>query len=349
MMNRYERTDTVRTGAVGLIVTVLIAIAAGNVGSLPFVAGERGYTAQFADAGGLQVGDKVEVSGVESGRVTSIALAGTHIVVGFSVSGAPRLGDRTRASIATATVLGTRNLRLTSDGAGSLTAGTQIPLSRTTSPYDLGQILGDLAASTGATDTDQLAASFRALSDTLSRTPDELRGAVDGVGRLSATIASRDDDLRSLLDRARQVTEVLAQRSGQIKTLVVAADQILGELDRRRQTVNTLFANVSALARSLTDLVRDNRAQLAPTLDRVNSVLAVLRSNRDNIGAALSNLGPYVTELGEAVSSGPFFSSYISNLIPGQIIEPFIRNAMTKQGLPVPPARAATGSSGGGR
>ncbi|KQR98238.1 mammalian cell entry protein [Williamsia sp. Leaf354] len=336
MMNRYDRVDTVRTGAVGLIVTVLVAVAAGNVATLPFLSSEREYTAQFADAGGLQVGAEVEVAGVASGRVRSIDLDGAHVEVAFTVSGNPSLGESTRASIATATVLGTRNLRLTSEGGGALRAGSEIPLARTTSPYDLSTILGDLARSTAATDTDQLADSFRALDDTLSQTPDDLRSAVDGVGRLSQTVAARDADLRSLLDRARRVTGVLAQQSEQINTLVLAADEILGELDRRRQTVETLFANVSALARSLTDLVRDNRAQLTPTLTRVNSVLGVLRDNRDNIGKALADLGPYVTELGEAVASGPFFSSYITNLIPGQIIEPFIRDAMARQGLPTP-------------
>ena len=126
---------------------------------------------------------------------------------------------------------------------------------------------------------------------------------------------------------------MLSQRSDQLNTLVLDANAVLGELQARRDAVSSLFAEVSALATELTGLVHDNETQLAPTLDQVNSVLGILRGNNDNIAAAIQRLGPYMTELGEAVASGPFFNSYIQNLIPGQIIEPFVQAAL---GRPAP-------------
>ena len=70
--------------------------------------------------------------------------------------------------------------------------------------------------------------------------------------------------------------------------------------------------------------------------DDLAAVLAVLERNRDNIALAIDRLGPYATELGEAVASGPFFNSYIQNLLPMQIIEPALTRALDDAGITVP-------------
>ena len=44
-------------------------------------------------------------------------------------------------------------------------------------------------------------------------------------------------------------------------------------------------------------------------------------------------LGNYAMSLGESVSSGPFFKSYIANLLPGQFVQPFIDAAFSDLGL----------------
>ena len=37
--------------------------------------------------------------------------------------------------------------------------------------------------------------------------------------------------------------------------------------------------------------------------------------------------------LGESVSSGPFFKTYVANLLPGQFVQPFIDAAFSDLGL----------------
>ncbi|GAC56353.1 Mce family protein [Gordonia hirsuta DSM 44140 = NBRC 16056] len=335
-MIRYERKNTLRTGVIGLLVIALVAAAATSISSLPLLASKRVYIAEVADAAGLRVGDDVVQHGVVVGRVSALALAGDHVDVTLRVDGAARLADQTSARISTATVLGTRQVILTSAGTGTLAAGAVIPRTRTQVPYDLTTALGDLTEAAADLDTDQMVAALAAVDDVLSGTPDQLRDAVAGVGALSETIAQRDTQLRSLLARADQVSGVLAQRSAAVNALIGDADVILGELVSRRRTVETLMANVTLLSQSLGKVVADNRATLAPTLDSVNSVLEILSRQRTDIGQAISSLAPYVTELGEAVASGPFFSSYIANLLPGQIIEPFLRQAMAAEGIPYP-------------
>lgn len=328
MNERYARRNTVRLGVVGTVAVLAVVLAAVGIRSLPFVASGAGYSALFLDAGGLRVGDAVRVAGVDAGRVTGIEIEGAAVAVGFRLDAPIRLGDRTRVEIATATVLGAKNLRVTPGGESSLRPGATIGTDFTTSPYQLTEALGGLTDRTERIDTDRLAESMRALTDTLRRVPDDVRAAVESVGRLSVTVADRDSSLRELLASAESVTGVLAERSGQIDTLLGDATAVLGELRDRRSTVATLSDNVAALARQLDGLVVDNEDRLAPTLVSVRSVLAVLQQNRTSIAAAIERLGPYITELGEAVSSGPFFNSYIQNLIPGQVIAPFVRAAL---------------------
>ncbi|GAA5056049.1 MCE family protein [Nocardia callitridis] len=327
MRDRKER-NTFRAGVLGTVLIGLLLVVTTHLDTLPLLNNDGTYRALFTDTGGLEVGDAVEVAGVDCGRVRGIALAGEWVAVRFSVEESITLGTDSTAQIATATVLGAKQLRLHPAGERALRPGDTIDVEHTTSPYNLTDALGDLTDTTGAIDTEQLTRSMRVLSETLQDTPDDVRAAVDGMGRLSATVAERDQSLRDLLDHARRVTDVLAQRSGQLDTLVRDANTVLGELQARRDAVSTLFANVSALATQLGGLVRDNEQRLAPTLAQVDGVLDILRRNSDNIAEAIGRLGPYMTELGEAVASGPFFSSYIQNLIPGQIIEPYIRAAL---------------------
>ena len=328
MMERFRTVDTVRSGIVGTFLVVVAAAAAMNATALPILSTGTSYSGLFLDTGGLETGAAVEVAGVRIGTVTDIEVEGQAVLVTFSIEGKVLSGTDTRLAIATETVLGTKNLRLDPRGPGRLSTTEPVGLDHTTSPYQLTDALGDLTDDAAGIDTDQLTDSLAATTEMLDRIPDDLGRAIDGVGRLSATVASRDASLRDLLASAEKVTGVLADRSAQVDTLIVDAATVLAELDRRRGAVDTLFGTVTRLADQLRGLVADNQAELAPTLASLDSVLTVLTDNKADISAAIENLGPYVTQLGEAVSSGPFFNSYIQNLIPGQVISPFIRAAL---------------------
>ena len=54
-------------------------------------------------------------------------------------------------------------------------------------------------------------------------------------------------------------------------------------LNERRYAIVSLLANTSAVSKELTGLVADNEKELAPTLEQLNAVNAMLEKNRDNI------------------------------------------------------------------
>lgn len=310
---KETRSRAVSLGIIGIVVATTVSLSALQVDRLPFIRSGATYTAFFADAGGLVPGDNVQVAGVRSGRVEQVKLDGAKVYVRFTLDEGIVLGNKTSAAIKTNTVLGRKSLEVTPAGSGSTRTNDTIPLDRTTSPYSLTDALGDLTNTVKGLDMDQVNRTLDALSTTFADTPAPLRSALDGVTQLSRSLNARDKALTELLGRAQNVTKVLADRSNQINALLVDGNDLLGELDRRRGALSQLIVYINGLAQQLTGLVNDNEAQLKPTLDRLNSVLALLQSNKDNLSKALDGLGPFSAALGEQVGSGPYFQAYVSN------------------------------------
>ena len=257
------------------------------------------------------------------GNVSSVALGERGAVVTFTVDHSVRLGTQTTAHIRTGSLLGARILTLEPAGSTAMHIGDLIPMSRTGSPYSLNEAVNDLTTNVAATDTTALNQSLDTLSATLDQVAPQLGPAFDGLTRLSRSLNSRSETLGSLLQHAAKVTDVLAQRSQQVDTLILNANDLLAVLVERRQAISELLANTAAVAKNLTGLVKDNDAELAPTLDRLNRVTAMLEKNRDNLSVALPGLKKFEITSSESVANGGYYSAYVPNLIPPQMLQPF--------------------------
>jgi phospholipid/cholesterol/gamma-HCH transport system substrate-binding protein len=330
-MKPFSERNLFVIGAVGLAVTVAIILGAINYDKLPFFNQGKQYSAYFAEAGGLTNDAAVQVSGFEVGKVESIELDGPRVLIKFTVDKDIRLGDRTEAAIKTKGLLGTKILEVTSRGDGQQ-AGT-IPLDRTTSPYQLPDALGELANTISGLNTNQLSDSLRVLSETFADTPPELKIAVDGVSRFSQTLNARDAQLRGLLTNANKATTVLADRSNQVVGLVTNTNALLVALESQSAALDQISGNISALSQQLQGFIGDNRTTTRPALDKLNGVLTMLDNRKERLQKSLHLLDQYSMSLGESVSSGPFFKTYVANLLPGQFVQPFIDAAFSDLGL----------------
>lgn len=328
-MKPFSERNQLVIGAVGLAVTIGIVLGSLNYDKLPFLRGKE-YSAFFAEAGGLKTGDAVQVSGFEVGKVQSIELDGSRALVKFTVAKNIRLADRTEAAIKTRGLLGTKVLEVTSRGDGQQ-QGT-IPLERTTSPYELPDALGELAVTISGLNTNQLSDSLRVLSETFADTPPQLKIAIEGVARFSETLDSRDAELRRLLANANKSTTVLAERSNQIVSLVADTNALLSELQSQSAALDHISGNISALSTQLQGFIGENRATMKPALDKLNGVLTIIDNRKERLQRSLKLLDQYSMSLGESVASGPFFKTYVANLLPGQFLQPFIDAAFSDLG-----------------
>lgn len=327
----FSERNPIVIGAVGVIVSAAVTLVAVRPPQLGWVVSQHDGSAYFAEAGGLMVGAPVQASGLDVGRVTGITLDGSRVRVDFAVDSTVRLGDTTEAAIKTKSLLGAKVLSLTPRGAGILDG--PIPVDRTTSPYQLPDVLGELARTVNNLDTAQLSGSLATLSETFSGTPPALREAITGAARFAETIDRRDAQLRNLLANASKVTGVLAERSQQIARLISVSDSLLAELRTQSQSLDRLSLNISAASRQLSGFVADNRDQMQPALDKLNGVLTIVDDRKARVQESLALLHQWTLSLGEAVSSGPFFKTYIANLVPGHFMQPFVEAAFSDLGL----------------
>ena len=303
----------VLVAAIGLVTVVALTLAAFNYETL--FSGATSYTAEFPEAAGLQSADRVTVAGVEAGRVQTVELEGDHVRVDFTVDDA-WVGNRTTASIEIATLLGAKYLALDPRGDAEQDPDQPIGRDRTKSPFDVVEAFNGLSGTVDQLDTDQLATSLTTLADTFRETPPEIRGALDGLSRLSTTISSRDAELKRLLANTRQLSTTLADRRGDVVKLIDDGNLLLGELQRRKDAIADLLDGVQKLSVQLRGLVADNQDQLRPALETLDKVLAVLERNRDNLGEILDKEAVFVRVFGNSLGNGRWFDNFVCGLIP---------------------------------
>jgi phospholipid/cholesterol/gamma-HCH transport system substrate-binding protein len=323
-MLKYRGTSLVRAGFIGVVLIVLIIAIGLQPERLWSMATSIKYRALFVEAAGLTPGNDVKVAGMKVGSVSDVALSKGKALVTFSAHSGVRLGSQTTAHIRTGTLLGERMLTLEPAGSDRMNPWDLIPLSRTASPYTLTEAVSEFTVNTAGTDTVSLNHSLDTLSETIDRLAPQLGPTFDGLSRLSQSLNGRDETLGRLLESAADVTGVLSERSQQLNTLILNANEFMGVLEQRRYAIVTLLANTSAVAQQLTGMVHDNEQELAPTLQKLNSVYEVLERNRDNIVKALDGLAKYQVTQGEAVNNGFYYNAFVGNLLPAQTLQPFL-------------------------
>lgn len=323
-MLKYRESNLARAGFLGVVLAILVIAVGLQPERLLAYATSLQYQAKFAELGGIAVGNDVVMAGIRVGSVTGVGLDEGDALVEFTVDSSLPLRSETSAHIKTGTLLGERVLVLQSAGDSRWDRSVPIPVTRTSSPYSLSDAVGELSANTAATDTQQLNRSLDTLSETLDRIAPQLGPTFDGLSRVSQALNSRSETLSAVLESASDVTGILSERSQQVNSLILNANDLLAVLVQRRQEIVDLLANTSTVSTQLTGLVQDNEAELAPTLERLNRVNEVLVRNRDNLAAAIPGAAKYQTTLSEAVASGGYYTAYVPNFQPMQLLQPFL-------------------------
>lgn len=316
MSTPFRERNPVIVGAISLAVIFIMILAAFRAEDLPLIGGGDTYYAAFKESGGLKPNDEVRVAGVRVGKVRTVDLDGDHVRVEFNVERGVDFGSTTAAGIRVKTLLGAMYLALEPAGSGQLEEGAEIPVSRTTSPYDVVEAFSGLASTSERINTDQLSESLETLGALMENTPEEFQGALRGMSDLSQNIAARDAELNELLGNMQKVSKVLADRNGDLITLMDDGDKLFRALVARREAVHTLLTSTSQLSQELTALVRQTRDDLKPALDHLEGVVDMLRKNQENLDNSLRLMAPFYRVFANTLGNGPWFDTYIQNLPP---------------------------------
>jgi phospholipid/cholesterol/gamma-HCH transport system substrate-binding protein len=330
-MRSIEGSNRVRGGIMGILVLVLVVGVGQSFASVPMLFAEPTYYGQFSDSGGINPGDKVRIAGVDVGDIQSLEIDGDHIVMGFSLGG-NQIGTESRIAIRTDTILGKKVLEVEPRGTQTLRASGVLPVGQSTTPYQIYDAFFDVTKAAGGWDIDTVKRSLNVLSETVDQTYPHLSAALDGVARFSDTIGKRDDQFKQLLANANKVASVLGDRGPQINQLLVNAKSLLAAVNDRGRAIDYLLENVSQVSTQFQGLVNDN-PNLNRVLEQLRTISDVLVKRKQDLADALVSLSKFAGSLAESVGSGPYFKVLIVNLLPGQVLQPFIDAAFKKRGI----------------
>ncbi|MBW0019845.1 MAG: MCE family protein [Mycobacterium sp.] len=330
-MRTLEPPNRMRIGLMGIVVVLLVIGVGQSFTSVPMIFARPSYFGQFTDSGGINKGDKVRIAGVDVGKVEALEIDGDHIVMQFSI-GTNSIGTESRLSIRTDTILGKKVMEIEPRGSQPLRPGASLPLGQSTTPYQIYDAFFDVTRAATGWNIDTVKQSLHVLSETIDQTYPHLKDALEGVANFSDTIGKRDEEVKHLLAQANQVASVLGDRSEQVDRLLVNAKTLLAAFDERGRAIDALLGNIAAFSTQVQGLINDN-PNLNHVLEQLHQLSDILLQRKDDVARGLVEVGGFLPSLNEAIASGPFFKVVLHNLLPGQIVQPFVDAAFKRRGL----------------
>ncbi|GCB01148.1 mammalian cell entry protein [Mycolicibacterium sp. NCC-Tsukiji] len=315
----------------GLAAVVLVTAVGASVTKVPMLFASPTYYGQFSDTGGLMVGDYVRIDGVNVGTVKDMDIDRDKVIIGFDI-GTNTIGTDSRALIKTETILGRKAIEIEAKGTHKLPPRGTLPLSQTSTPYQIYDAIFDVTRASQGWDTKVVKESLNVLSETVDQTSPHLTAALEGVQKLSETIGKRDDQVRSLLANANKIATVLSDRSGQVNALLVNAQTLLHSLNQRGEAIGLLLERISRVSHQLKATIDEN-PNINHVLEQLRTISDILVARKQDLSDTLVSAGKFVASLSEAIASGPYFKVMVENILPPQLMQPFVDAAFKKRGL----------------
>ncbi|HEX7323606.1 MAG TPA: MCE family protein [Mycobacterium sp.] len=331
-MRTLEPPNRLRIGIMGLVVLGLATAAGQAITNVPMLYARPAYYGQLTDSGQLHEGDNVRMAGMTVGAVQGLSIQGDHVLLKFTVGNNP-IGTETRLAVKTDTILGKKVVEVEPRGTKLLKPGETLPIGQATTPYQIYDAIFDVTKAASGWPIDTIKGSLKILSQTVQETSPHLSAALDGVAEFSDTVAKRDEEVKNLLTQANSIASVLGDRSEQVDKLLVNTKTLLVAFNQRAAAIDALLGNVTATAAQLRGLIQDN-PNLNHVLEQLRTVTDDLVERKELVVDIVTRETKLITELNEAVASGPYFKVTATNFFTAfQTMQPWLDAAFKKRGL----------------
>jgi phospholipid/cholesterol/gamma-HCH transport system substrate-binding protein len=271
--------------AAALAVLVVVIVASGG--------SSYALKLELANASGLRPGSQVLLGGVSVGTVGSLSLDSHNVVVAELDlnKGDVRIGQGVRANIVAANLLGEVYVALSpGDQSRPLPAGTTLPVSATTVPTDLDQIVNVLDSPTRArlavllreagiavagrrADVSAILRQFplslsaaTQLLDTMVRDNHTLADLLSSSDGFISRINQQSSDLKQVISSSAGATTTLAIQAGNLARTVQGVDSV-------ERTFTNFFVQITPEIYRLVPVAN----QLTQTAPRLNELLRAVK------------------------------------------------------------------------
>jgi len=279
-----------RVTAISLVVT--LALASFFVGNKLWTHVENNsYSAYFAEANGLFIGDEIRILGVAVGVVDKIEPQPTGSKVTFSVDKQYPIPADARAAILSPSLVTSRAIQLVPvySGGPTLSPGASIPLNRTAVPVEWDDFRKQLEKLTDALQPTS-PGGVNSVGEFINSAADNLRGqgdtARDTVIKLSQAISALGDHADDIFSTVRNLQLLVSA--------LYSSSDLLASFNQNLASVTTLLSNtpngvanaVHGLDKALVDVrefLSENRESIGVTFDRLGSIITALNDSRADI------------------------------------------------------------------
>lgn len=298
---------------------VLVAVAAGLAGLV--IAPACGVihpsstyqlTAYFPKAVAFYNQSKVKLMGLNVGKVNSIKFVSqdkdhncqsTCIRVTFTVKRGVPLPADVQASIMPLSLIGERNLTLFPPYTGTgptAKDGDTIPLSRTSVPVEVDDILKTITDLAHAIDPNQIKQLVSGAAATFAGHGQDFNTTLGQVNALSGTLAEQDTVLLQVANNIHQLASTLNARSQELGNVIDAFSAATGVLSDERQQIVGFLDAVNQLGQQIQQLLLPVAEQLPGDLAALTKVVLTVKVNAAALSQFVGALDQVATVLQRA-------------------------------------------------
>lgn len=347
---------------------------------------DPGYlvSADFRDSGGIFVGSQVTNRGVSIGTVEKLSLLRDGVRVSMRLKPGTKVAAPVKASVGNRSAIGEQYVDLLpqSDGPARLHAGDVIPMSQTSIPIQPTQLVVNLDRLVRSVDLADVATVLDELGKAFQGSGDDLQRLIDAGDLLTRAATQHLPQTLTLIRDSGPVLNTQRDVAGAFRSYNADLAQLSAQLRASDPDFRTLFRNGTDAARTTTELLEANRAQLPVLLGNLAFVAQVQKVRIPALrmilvlypnvvaggftvtpGDGTAHFGLVSTQSGVCPSSDPGyattkkrdpgdvtprlsnFNAYCSLGSPSPIDVRGARNAPRAEGLPAYPQDKSAGSS----
>lgn len=258
---------------------------------------DEGYeiSADFADSGGAFDGSEVTYRGVLVGEVTGLDLTESGVLVRMRIDNDVEIPTGARAIVANRSAIGEQYVDLQPDRAGApfMQEGDVIPQGDPTTcgrpavgqpgggfnctiiPVQPATLLANVDALVRSVDIDDVAVVLRELDAAFQGSGDDLQRLIDSGNTLTRAATDALPETLSLIDDGKTVLDTQRDVADQFTSFNEDLNALTTQLRNSDPDFRRLFANGSANARELVQLIESNRTDLPILLSNLVTVAQV--------------------------------------------------------------------------
>jgi len=272
-------------------VLAVLVLAGGT--ALTACAGSSGYhvTALFPSAEGLFPGNAVDVLGVSRGTVTSVTPEAGRVIVGMDLNSSQPLPALVHASLTNPQLLGEPSIELAPGytGGPKLADGAIIPMSRTSVPESIDQLLRDLQSALGRVDAPSLGGLVSNLAQDLRGQGQNLNQLIAGAAGTLQVLADKGTQLGQLNGSLAQITATLRQRTASVTQLLQAYATVSHILATESGPLGDSITQLADASQQLSQLLGPNLGPLQGDISTITQVGRTLDRNLNSLDEGLSS------------------------------------------------------------